>query len=380
MKRFAAIVLFSAMSSCLFAQATDATVCDILKSPAAFNGKIVRVKGTVVAGFDQFVIKGDGCGQHVNAIWLSYPEGTKGKAGPAAMLQLQPAKNFGGTVRNENRPPVTLDKSKDFKQFDSLLSAPYKGGGMCLGCVKNTVTATLVGRLDGVDNASLRRDSTGKLVGLGGFGNLNAYPARLVLQSVADVSAQEIDYTKNAATAKGDSTSDSGGGDPVAAAHKLAQAFPAESPLGAQVERAAAAFGKPGDANGVSVGFGVANEALAKTEAQSDANSPDGVLFNCTLDMGRLKGDALSRAIVNLGDHVADLRTPSAGLEQAGIYELEYRGWTTTTLSAIGGGQKTLMLPGGILLWNAGWEPADRDNQLNSAIAKFLADQEFLTR
>jgi hypothetical protein len=380
MRRIAGFFLLSAMGCTLYAQTVDATVCDILKSPQSFDGKIVRIKGTVVAGFDQFVIKGDGCGQHVNAIWLSYPEGTKGKAGPAAILQLQPAKNFSGAVQNGNRAPVVLDNSKEFKQFDSLLSAPYKGGGMCLGCVKNTVTATLVGRLDGVDDATIRRDSAGKLVRLGGFGNLNAYRARLVLQSVADLSAQEIDYSKSASVVKGEVAPDSGGGDPVAAAHKLAQAFGAGNPLGAQVERAAAAFGNKGDQNGVSVGFGVANEIVAKTEQKGDANSPDGVLFNCTFDMARLKGDALSRAIVNLGDHVADLRTPSAGLEQAGVYELEYRGWTTTTLSAIGGGQKTLMVPGGILIWNAGWEPADRDNQLNSAIAKFLADQEFLTQ
>jgi len=88
MKRLIVIALAGAFSCCLHAQTVDATVCDILKNPQSFNGKIVRIKGTVSAGFDEFLVKGDGCGQKVNGIWLSYPEGTKAKSGPAAVLQL----------------------------------------------------------------------------------------------------------------------------------------------------------------------------------------------------------------------------------------------------------------------------------------------------
>src|ERR1019366_9226899 len=97
-----------------------------------------------------------------------------------------------------DRAPVTLDKSKDFKQFDSLLSAPYKSNGMCLGCTKSEVSATITGRIDAVQPA-LRRDAAGKIVDIAGFGNLNAYPVRLVLQSVSDVAPHEIDYSKVAA-------------------------------------------------------------------------------------------------------------------------------------------------------------------------------------
>jgi hypothetical protein len=375
MKRLAVSTLLLATSICLHAQAVDATVCDILKDPQSFNGKMVRIKGTVAAGFDQFAIRGTGCGQHVNGIWLSYPEGAKGKAGPAALLELQPAKNFGGTVTAVDRAPVALDKSKDFKQFDSLLSAQYKGNGMCLGCVKNTVTATLVGRLDSVADARLKRDSAGKIVGLGGFGNLNAYSARLVLQSVSDVAAQPIDYSQAAAASKDEQPVEPAGGDAIANAHKLATAFGPGNQLGAQIERAAAAFGKQGDNNGVYVGFSSANEASAKDEAKGATDSVDGVLFNCTFDTGRLKGDALGRAIVDLGTNVADLRNPPPGFEDAGLYELDYRGLTTAVLSAIAGNQKSLTLPGGTVLWSAAWPLPDRDPNVNAAIVKFLADE-----
>ncbi len=72
----------------LYAQAAapvDTTVCDVVKKPQTLNGQIVRIKGTVVAGFDEFVIKDSvdsNCGYPVNAIWLAYPPGTKGKAVP----------------------------------------------------------------------------------------------------------------------------------------------------------------------------------------------------------------------------------------------------------------------------------------------------------
>jgi len=378
-KHLLTLGLICAFSACVHAQAVDATVCDILKNPASFNGKIVRVKGTVSAGFDQFIVKGAECGQKVDGIWLSYPEGSKAKSGPEAILQLQPAQSFSGTVVAPERAPVVLDKSKDFKQFDSLLSTPFKSSGMCLGCTKFEVNATLVGRLDGAV-AGLTRDKTGKIVGISGFGNLNAYSARLVLQSVSEVTPQEIDYSKVASVIKADPTLDSGGSNPVAEAHKAATAFGPGNPLGNQIERAANAFGKEGDNNGVEIAFGGVNEASARSEQKGERNSPDGVLFNCIFDSSRLKGDALSRAIVHMGQHVADLRSPAAGAENAHLYELEFQAWGTTTFSAIGGRQKTFTLPGGYLVWNADWPKESMDTTMTDTLHQFLAKQALLSR
>jgi len=369
MKRILGLAILFACSCVLPAQVLDTSVCEILKNPQAFNGKMVRVKGTVVAGFDEFVVKGTGCGQKVNGIWLAYPEGTKGKAGPAAILQLQPAKNFAGTVAAVERAPVTLDKNKDFKQFDSLLSTPVKGGGMCLGCVRYEVSATLVGRLDGAV-PELKRDGKGRIVGISGFGNLNAYAARLVLQSVTDVAGQEIDPAKAAGvTAPG-----AGSGATVASL------FGSGSVLQDQPKRAIGAFGKEGDDNGVGVDFTGANEASPKAEQRGTSSSPDGVLFNCTLDGERLKGDAMGRAMTHLGEHIADLRNPEAGTEAAGMYQLEYRAWLTTMLGAIGAGQKSLTLPGGYMIWNSAWPTADLNKNTDNALTGFLANEALLSK
>jgi hypothetical protein len=371
MKRLLVIALLCAFSCCLYGQAVDVTVCEILKNPLSFNGKMVRIKGTVAAGFDQFVVKGTGCGQHVNAIWLSYPEGSKAKAGPEAILQLQPAQNFPGTVAPVERTPVSLDKNKDFKQFDSQLSTPYKGSGMCLGCERYEVTATLVGRLDGIVPV-LRRDAAGKIVAISGFGNLNAYGARLVLQSVSDVTAHEIDYSKPVAAADGDPS-------PANAGTKLASEFGSSIPLKDQPKRAVDALGKPGDDNGVNISFGGANEAAQKSESMSQDKSPDGVLFNCTFDGDRLKGDAMGRALAHLGEHIADLRNPELGNETAGMYRLEYRAWLTTMLSGIQAGQKNLMLPGGYLIWSSAWPTTDLNKNTDDALTGFLANQALLS-
>lgn len=371
MKRYLAIAFVCAFSCCMHAQVVDATVCEILKNPPSFNGKIVRVKGTISAGFDQFVVKGAECGQQINGIWLAYPEGTKAKSGPAAILQLQPARNFAGTVTSVERTPVQIDKNKDFKQFDSLLSTPAKISGMCLGCNKYLVSATLVGRLDGA-MPGLKRDGTGKIVGISGFGNLNAYSARLVLQSVSDVTSQEIDYAK-ASAIKGEGTSE------AAAKAKVDREFGTRSVIQDQAKRAIDAFGKEGDDNGVMV-EGIPNEASARDEAKADHDSPDGVQFNCKFDFDRLKGDLLARAMTHLGEHIADLRNPEAGIETAGMYQLEYRAWMTTMLSAILTGQKTLMLPGGYVIWNSTWPTTSLNKNTDDALTGFLANEELLAK
>jgi len=372
-KLFAIFLLSLVFSSIAIAQVTDASVCDLLANPASFNGKIVRIKGTVQVGFDEFVIKGSGCNQPVNDIWLQFPEGTKAKSGPLATLQLQLAHNNPAAVTERKMDPITLDQnSKDFKQFDSLLSAKAKTKGLCLGCTRDSVTATLVGRLDGDKQTGLIRDDKGKVTGVGGFGNLNMYPARLVLQSVSDVTAQPIDYS-NAETPKDDSPEPAGNGDGFALAHKAATVFPEGSDARKQIERAADAFGKPGEDNGVEVGFGTPNAVSANDKLKGDKSSPDGVLFNCTFSE-HLKGNALSYAISHLGSEVADLRDNSLLNSKVGLYELESRSWTTSILNAAAFGQKSLTLPGGYTVWSTMWPGNERVNKLNDGLTKYLTD------
>jgi hypothetical protein len=375
LKRLFCIFAICTVAASLHSQAVDTSVCDILKDPQSFNGKTVRIKGTVSSGFDEFIIRGEECHHAINSIWLAYPEGTKAKSGPAAMLQLQPASNFGGTVTPVDRAPVVLDKSKDFKQFDSLLAAQYKSNGMCLGCAKNEVSATLTGRLDAVQPA-LDRDASGKIIRIQGFGNLNAWPARLVLQSVADVSPHQIDYSKSAAVTKDEVSPDLVGGDAVTAARSLVKLWDAGNPSGVQLERAVAVFGKQGQDNGVSVGFSGGNEAVAAMEQKSEHSSPDGVLYHCTFDSGRLKNNALTAAIAHVGEHVANLRDPQNPAPD--LIAQENKAWVSAALAAIGERQKSLTIPGGYIIWNAAWPPADINKLSGDALQEFFTKEALL--
>jgi hypothetical protein len=396
MKRALTFVFVLGFSCCLYAQAVDTTVCDILNNPQSFNGKIVRIKGTVIAGFDQFVVKGADCGINVNKnIWLSYPEGTKAKAGPAVTVQLQPAHNFAGDIPSVQRTPVSLDKnSKDFKLFDSQLATPYKKGGMCLGCNKFEVTATLVGRLDSVEKATVQRDKANKIIGFGGFGHMNAYAARLVLQSVSDVTSKEIDYSKTLAITKDDTATGTlaamgaqtgangpglGGGDQLAAARKMVTSFAPGATSGVQLKRAIDAFGKEGDRNsGVVIVHGPGNEAAAKFDGKAAVDSPDGLLFTCTIYTNHLEGDAEGRALFFAGANIASLRNPEKDDLGAGLYDLETHAWEITILDAFVSKQKTMTLPGGYLVFNSTWPQADMNKIVGDAIDSYLLKEELL--
>jgi len=394
---FAAIVALAAGS--LHAQAVNATVCDVLKNPAAFDGKTVTIKGTVVAGFDQFVISDGNCAQDVNGIWLDYPQGSKAKAGPIKVVDLAPAKNFAGTVAPPNRAPVTLLKDKAFKQFDSALSTAHPNTGvLCLGCARYTVEATLTGRLDGVKDAIIARKD-GKIVGLGGFGNFHAYPARLVIASIADVTQKEISYaaTEAAVKASQPKESDQGGrgaqpgpqaqqespalsfADAYTSATKLV-AVMAPSTLTTQLQKDLAVLPKPKEQTSVSIVSGTANEVSAGEGAPGAIDSPDGLLYTITINRDRLPGPGVALAMVHGAQHVADVRSPIPGNEQAPTILYENNAWAVTVTLAIFSGEKTVTLPGGNLVWNSAWPAASQVSQMQSTLTDFLTKEEMFNK
>jgi hypothetical protein len=348
------------------AQAVDAKVCDVINHPKQFDGKMVRLKGVVQADYDSFVLRGDSC---TSALWLSYPAGTKAKSGPAAIVTLQLAANSAGTPGTA-RAALTLDHNKDFDSFEMLLTQRPKTPGMCMACPKNDVMATLTGRVDGTDNAGLTRDKDGKITGLDGFGNMNAYSARLVITSVADATAKEIDYSK-APKVDGDNQGGSGK-DYVAIARKTEASFPKDSPPIAEIEQALAALGAPGTDNGVTVGFGNVANVPDGEGTKSSKSSPDGLLLTVLVDMDRLKGDALARAITHQGAEVLALREKSAGSPR----EIELKAWQTALDVVLGARQKSFTLPGGVVLWSDGWTAAEKNANATAALTSYIEDRE----
>ena len=263
---------------------------------------------------------------------------------------MQPARNYAGPYKAPTRTPVVLDKgNKDFKQFDSLLSTQRKGMGLCLGCVKSAVNGTFVGRLDAVATTSLKRDKDGKIIDFGGFGNMNAYPARLVLQSVSDVTPKDIDFAKQDAVYAGKrggfgGPPQTGMFDAVGAAQKLAGGM-AGIPAGETVQKDVALFPKSGEHNGIVISYNPANE-LPKEEV-STKDAPDGVQYNVFMNLDRLDTEGQKLTVIHAGHHIADLKAPAPGSEGAPMFVGEYNAWTMTVLGAAMDQQQTLGVPGG---------------------------------
>jgi hypothetical protein len=140
---------------------TDTSVCEIMKKPSVFNGKLVRLKGKLESRFEYYAIADSGCGP----IWVDNPE-QKG---------ISPRPNF------------KMTKNEYLKKMDTLIS------------INGATSVTVVGRLDGVDGLkretvvtdpkTINDGSTSAAVSFrsNGFGHLGQYRARLVLKSVEEV-------------------------------------------------------------------------------------------------------------------------------------------------------------------------------------------------
>src|SRR2546423_5314810 len=167
--KWLSLLMFLMLVSVASAQSVQTSVCEVTKSPTSFDGKIVRLRATVVSGFEAFGIR-DPANEKCDVIWLTYPGG-----GPVAST------SFGPATPNLQRLPVKLKNDRQLKRFQKLLSAemyPRSRGNMCMACTRYEVTATMTGRLD---HAGKGR----------GFGHMNAFETQLVLESVADVSATD---------------------------------------------------------------------------------------------------------------------------------------------------------------------------------------------
>ena len=386
MKRYFGLAFTIGVLACgLHAQTVNTTVCAVLNNPKAFNGKMVQIKGTVVVNFDQFMLTDGNCGQQVNGIWLDYPAGSKAKAGALVKVTIQPAKSFKGTVEPANETAVTLQKDKEFKQFDSVLSQWHDSdSGICLGCAKYTVTATVVGRLDGINDPLMGRDDKGAITSLGGFGNANAYPARLVIQSVSGVAKNAVDYTKAEAEVK---PKDSGPATPAQpsygdALEKLqslaASMAPSDSTTQVQNDVKVLPQGKAQNPNDAMITYGVTNEPAAR--AASSLDSPSGVIVNCAINRSKLDTLGQEMALIYAAQAFQDAVNPPPSNYTAPLYIRTNNAWAMAATVGVSAGIHGLILPGGYVMWSGKWPASDQVNNMMAGLADFLDKEELLTR
>jgi hypothetical protein len=156
-----------ALHSSMGAEPTDTNVCELVRNPFAFSGKMVRIHAEVYTFFEIAEIRAE-CDHKLAAIALYYPD----------------------FVRDSDRPDFGLLKDKNFKQFDQALSEYMND--ICVGPspkkLKGRVYATFVGRFDGPDKLTVT-DNNGNTVVRKGYGLTPStlFPTRIILKSVSNV-------------------------------------------------------------------------------------------------------------------------------------------------------------------------------------------------
>ncbi len=185
----------------------ETSICEIAKTPWAFNNKMVRVRGHVWNNFEYSEISGDGCGE---SIWFAYGNGF-GPPGLAAYVA------GGATSGGENEDgdrvapiPVKLVLDSNFRKFERLMveraRADARSEKLNPGrYIFHEVTATFIGRIDGVTPeihaAHLKRSPTDRADYLG-FGQMGLFDAQLVIQSVAGDAALRVSKSGSDSTSK----------------------------------------------------------------------------------------------------------------------------------------------------------------------------------
>jgi len=167
----------------------EATVCAILKHPAAFNNRMVRIHGYASGNFEYSELGADGCS---DSLWFAYGNGE----GPPGLVAYVNGGARPGAEDAEGRLilpiPVKLVEDSSFHRFEKLMRARAEADERSAkrnpdNFVFHRVSATFTGRIDGVSDDvhafHLKRKAMDNADYLG-FGQMGLFDAQFILQSV----------------------------------------------------------------------------------------------------------------------------------------------------------------------------------------------------
>jgi hypothetical protein len=168
----------------------DTTVCAVLENPAAFNNKVVRIRGHFTGNFEYSTFSADDCG----SLWFEYGDG----GGPPTLAIYVSGGARPGSEDAQGKlilpVPVKVvheDKLERFeKQTEAMARAdadwerehPHQ-------YVHHCVTATFIWRIDAVSSEIHEFRKKQRTEGHSdrlGFGQMGLFEAQLVVQSVVD--------------------------------------------------------------------------------------------------------------------------------------------------------------------------------------------------
>ncbi len=179
------------MESAKAAQQTpiDTTLCAVTENPFLYNNKMVRIHGQVSVGSEYSELSEEGCS---SSIWFTYGNET---APPGLVAHVSGGSQAGAQDSEGKRIlpiPVKMVKNANFNRFQNLLRAQVRADARSAKTNPNEyvfhrVTATLVGRIDGVSpdiHAFHQKRTEMDRADFLGFGQMGLFDAQFVLQSV----------------------------------------------------------------------------------------------------------------------------------------------------------------------------------------------------
>lgn len=178
----------------------DTTLCELKQAPEEFNGKMIRVRATIVSGFEVGGLNDKSC----DAFLLLDVDGFRDlekRAGEFAFIRSPSEADHPKRLKwRRLRMPSPVEPTHDasYGRYRTYQRQRFIGedGGACFRCPLFELTATVVGRFDWLEQlfVAYRENQNDKPSVYGvGFGHLNASRTRLVWQSVSDVVATPID-------------------------------------------------------------------------------------------------------------------------------------------------------------------------------------------
>ena len=152
--------------------ALKTSVCEILKAPESFDGKVVTTQARVLMGFESLTLVESGCS---GSIWLAYPDEI-------------------GHPPDSQRIRVKLIRDAEFDAFQKAIGAEAEDTPQnpCRGmhCMRYDVRAEIIGRVDYRPTSCKNQSSTSNAqVFKCGYGHMGAWDVRFVLEKVSNVVA-----------------------------------------------------------------------------------------------------------------------------------------------------------------------------------------------
>jgi hypothetical protein len=178
----------------------ETSVCKIVNEPSTYNNRLVKVRGYVRANFEYSVLLDETCPH--NGIWFVFADGSV----PPELAVTVTGKGASGSRDSRGRVtspiPVRLVRDSNLKELEHYWAISAKGEACADGpppslppdCTTYRVTATFIGRIDGVSKevhaAHLKRSFQDPVDGKG-FGHMGMFDAQVVVQSVEKAVAED---------------------------------------------------------------------------------------------------------------------------------------------------------------------------------------------